>query len=104
MTGSSARQTQSFLMRRFKEAGIRLQTRFGQNFLIDLNLQENFPCQFLVALSPAHLKVGKFTNSEGFYDLMINIDKGKKIDYFIEQTKHYLELINRPELASSVMH
>ena len=33
-----ARQTQSFLMRRFEEAGIRPQTRHGQNFLIDLNL------------------------------------------------------------------
>lgn len=35
---SSARQTQSFLMRRFEEAGIRPETRHGQNFLIDLNL------------------------------------------------------------------
>ena len=35
---SSARQTQSFLIQRFEEAGIRPQTRHGQNFLIDLNL------------------------------------------------------------------
>jgi 16S rRNA (adenine1518-N6/adenine1519-N6)-dimethyltransferase len=34
----SARQTQSFLIERFREAGIRPQTRHGQNFLIDLNL------------------------------------------------------------------
>jgi len=39
MTGSSTNQTLSFLMRRFDEAGIRPHTRFGQNFLIDLNLQ-----------------------------------------------------------------
>jgi 16S rRNA (adenine1518-N6/adenine1519-N6)-dimethyltransferase len=32
-------QTQSFLMRRFAEAGIRPRTGRGQNFLIDLNLQ-----------------------------------------------------------------
>lgn len=38
-TGSSQNQTLSFLMRRFKEAGIRPHTRFGQNFLIDMNLQ-----------------------------------------------------------------
>ncbi|HUT11381.1 MAG TPA: 16S rRNA (adenine(1518)-N(6)/adenine(1519)-N(6))-dimethyltransferase RsmA [Thermoguttaceae bacterium] len=37
--GSSRNQTLSFLMRRFDEAGIRPYTRFGQNFLIDLNLQ-----------------------------------------------------------------
>jgi 16S rRNA (adenine1518-N6/adenine1519-N6)-dimethyltransferase len=32
------RQTRSFLLKRFEEAGIRPKTRFGQNFLIDLNL------------------------------------------------------------------
>lgn len=34
----AARQTQSFLRQRFEEAGIRPETRHGQNFLIDLNL------------------------------------------------------------------
>lgn len=33
-----ARQTISFLMRRFEETGIRPHNKFGQNFLIDLNL------------------------------------------------------------------
>ncbi len=37
---SSARQTQSFLIRRFAQVGIRPQTKHGQNFLIDLNLLE----------------------------------------------------------------
>jgi 16S rRNA (adenine1518-N6/adenine1519-N6)-dimethyltransferase len=32
------RQTLSFLMRRFREAGIQPRTQLGQNFLIDLNL------------------------------------------------------------------
>lgn len=35
---ASPRQTQSFLMRRFAEAGLHPQVRHGQNFLIDLNL------------------------------------------------------------------
>ena len=34
----SERQTTSYLIRRFAEAGIRPDTRHGQNFLIDLNL------------------------------------------------------------------
>ena len=38
-TGSSENQTLSFLKRRFREAGIRPHTKFGQNFLVDLNLQ-----------------------------------------------------------------
>jgi 16S rRNA (adenine1518-N6/adenine1519-N6)-dimethyltransferase len=35
---STSKQTLSFLMRRFEEAGIRPRTKLGQNFLIDLNL------------------------------------------------------------------
>ena len=35
---STPRQTLSFWMERFREAGIRPRTRFGQKFLIDLNL------------------------------------------------------------------
>jgi len=37
---ASRNQTLSFLRRRFREAGIHPRTRLGQNFLIDLNLQE----------------------------------------------------------------
>jgi 16S rRNA (adenine1518-N6/adenine1519-N6)-dimethyltransferase len=37
---SAPRQTQSYLIRRFAEAGLRPQVRHGQNFLIDLNLLE----------------------------------------------------------------
>jgi 16S rRNA (adenine1518-N6/adenine1519-N6)-dimethyltransferase len=36
----STGQTVSFLIRRFREAGIRPDTRHGQNFLVDLNLQD----------------------------------------------------------------
>ncbi len=46
--GSSNNQTFTFLTRRFEEAGIRPHTRFGQNFLIDLNLQR-------ILLDAAHL-------------------------------------------------
>ena len=35
---STTRQTATFIMRRFDEAGLRPDTRKGQNFLIDLNL------------------------------------------------------------------
>jgi len=39
MTRANRRQTLSYLIERFNEVGIRPQTRSGQNFLIDLNLQ-----------------------------------------------------------------
>ncbi len=74
------------------------------DILIDFSLQKNFPCKYIIALSQAHLKVGRYTGTEEFYDLMIHIDKGKRIDYFIEQVKHYLEVINRPELSSTMLY
>jgi 16S rRNA (adenine1518-N6/adenine1519-N6)-dimethyltransferase len=37
-TASTSKQTLTFLIRRFEEAGIRPRIKFGQNFLIDLNL------------------------------------------------------------------
>ena len=37
---SGSRQTKSFLIHRFREMGISPATRHGQNFLIDLNLQQ----------------------------------------------------------------
>jgi 16S rRNA (adenine1518-N6/adenine1519-N6)-dimethyltransferase len=36
---ASEKQTLSFLLRRFKQAGIELRTDLGQNFMIDMNLQ-----------------------------------------------------------------
>ncbi len=38
-TGSTDNQTLSFLKRRFEQIGIRPNTRHGQNFMIDMNLQ-----------------------------------------------------------------
>jgi len=39
MARANRRQTLSYLIQRFDEVGIRPQTRSGQNFLVDLNLQ-----------------------------------------------------------------
>ncbi len=36
---SSTHQTISFLKKRFEEAGVQLNKRHGQNFLVDMNLQ-----------------------------------------------------------------
>lgn len=53
-----ARQTQSFLMRRFEEAGIRPETRHGQNFLIDLNLLDLLLATADLGKSDVVLEVG----------------------------------------------
>jgi 16S rRNA (adenine1518-N6/adenine1519-N6)-dimethyltransferase len=59
----SARQTLSFLMRRFAEAGIHPRTRLGQNFLIDLNLVELLARTAELTPQDVVLEVGTGTGS-----------------------------------------
>ena len=60
---SSSRQTLSFLMRRFREAGIRPQTKFGQNFLIDLNLLDVLVDAAELTADDVVLEIGTGTGS-----------------------------------------
>lgn len=58
-----ARQTASYLIRKFKEAGIRPDTRHGQNFLIDLNLLKLLAETAEVGVNDVVLEVGTGTGS-----------------------------------------
>jgi len=60
---NSARQTLSFLLKRFKESGIRPRTKFGQNFLIDLNLLDVLLEAADVTRDDVVLEVGAGTGS-----------------------------------------
>jgi 16S rRNA (adenine1518-N6/adenine1519-N6)-dimethyltransferase len=57
------RQTRSFLMKRFEEAGINPKTRYGQNFLIDLNLVELLAVSAELSRDELALEVGGGTGS-----------------------------------------
>ena len=57
------RQTASFLMKRFREVGIRPVTRHGQNFLVDLNLLELLAGSASVSEQDVVLEVGTGTGS-----------------------------------------
>ena len=60
---SSRGQTVSFLMQRFKESGIRLDTRRGQNFLVDLNLLQLLADSASITARDVVLEVGTGTGS-----------------------------------------
>jgi len=62
-SGSPRNQTLSFLMRRFGEAGIRPRTKFGQNFLIDLNLVRLLVAAAELGPDDVVLEVGTGTGS-----------------------------------------
>lgn len=59
----AARQTLSFLMKRFEETGIRPHSKFGQNFLIDLNLLQVLIDAAAVTRDDVVLEVGTGTGS-----------------------------------------
>ncbi len=45
------------------------------DILIDLSLEKYYPLQYIVALSPAAFKVGKFSSDDKWLDLMIDMEK-----------------------------
>ena len=63
MTSPAERQTLSFLMRRFREAGVSARTQHGQNFLIDGNLQELIVRAADLSTDDLVLEVGTGTGS-----------------------------------------
>ena len=46
--------------------------------LFNLSLKELYPLQFILALSKAKLKVGKYSPSQKYLDIMIDIEKEKE--------------------------
>jgi 16S rRNA (adenine1518-N6/adenine1519-N6)-dimethyltransferase len=60
---TSSRQTLSFLLTRFAETGIRPHTKFGQNFLIDLNLLDVLLEAAAITRDDVVLEVGTGTGS-----------------------------------------
>jgi hypothetical protein len=66
----------------------------GKQFdiLIDLSLKESFPIQYIVAMSKAKMKAGKYLEQRSYYDLMIDIRKEPSLDYLIKQVVVYLTM------------
>ena len=65
------------------------------DILIDLRMKKFIPILFIVGLSRAHFKVGKFgAGYKEFYDLMIDVDENADLSFFIAQINHYLEMLN----------
>ena len=65
------------------------------DILIDLNVNNVYPIQYISGLSNAKLKVGNFDmKNMNYYDFMINVNDDFTVDNYIEQIKHYLNTIN----------
>ena len=73
------------------------------DILIDFSLDNDYLFNYIITLSLSRFKVGKFKEPNSHYDFMIKIKKEKDLKYFVEQARHYLEVINRPELSPNFM-
>ena len=81
----------------FKPQGRKVAGFISEPFdiLIDLRLNKSIPLLFIVGLSRAQFKVGRYGNNfKEFYDLMIDVEGEPELSYFIEQIKHYLTMLN----------
>ena len=64
------------------------------SILIDLNIDECFPIEYVSALSNAKFKVGaKGSYRDDVCDMVVDINQNKSMEYLIIQLKHYLKMI-----------
>lgn len=66
--------------------------------LIDVNLNNLLPLEYITALSVASLKVGLFNenNSISYFELMIEAGKKPVLNDYLDNVIYYLEMINKP--------
>ncbi|MFA6402532.1 MAG: hypothetical protein WCX31_13070 [Salinivirgaceae bacterium] len=62
------------------------------DILIDLGSYSYYPMQHLLNNSKATFKVGWYTDN-GPFDLMMNIDPKKGLDFYFTQVLHYLSIL-----------
>jgi hypothetical protein len=66
------------------------------DILIDINFKKLFSLQYISSLSNAGIKVGLYESEDGStpFDLMMEIKRPVKIDNYLNEVLHYLEMIN----------
>jgi hypothetical protein len=67
------------------------------DILLDLTNGDIFPIKTITTRSKALCKVGKYTKTNDFYDLMLDVKENCTLDYYIEQLRYYLTIINKKE-------
>jgi len=77
-----------------KEAETFINTMF--DILIDINFEKVFPIYYISSLSKANFKVGLYDTESGnsTFDLMIELKKPVRVDDYLSNVVHYLEMIN----------
>ena len=64
------------------------------DIIINLNIGECFPLQYISAISKAKYRVGQYDLKNSiYYDLMIHTPKNETLEHFIKETDFYLNKI-----------
>ncbi|MBE0654798.1 MAG: hypothetical protein IH594_13430 [Bacteroidales bacterium] len=64
------------------------------NILFDLSLKQYFTMHYISSLSAANFKVGRYTEDANDSDVMINVSKNPTLEYFTEQIRKYIAILN----------
>ena len=67
------------------------------DMLINCTITRYFPVEYISQLSVAKCKVGIMREGDLSYDLMIDIQKERTIEYFLKNIEKYLENIRYPQ-------
>jgi len=67
------------------------------DMLINCTVTQHFPVEYVSQLSVAKCKVGIMREGESCYDLMIDIQKNRTIEYFLKNLEKYLSNIRQPQ-------
>ena len=67
------------------------------DMLINCNIANYFPVEYISQLSVAKCKVGIMREDESYYDLMIDIQKNSTIEYFLKNLEIYLSNLRKPQ-------
>jgi hypothetical protein len=67
------------------------------DMLINCNIANYFPIEYMSQLSMAKCKVGIMREDESGYDLMIDIQKNQTIEYFLKNLEVYLTNLRHPQ-------
>jgi hypothetical protein len=65
------------------------------DILINFTVHQCLPLVYIAALSKAKFKIGKhFPKYEMYYDLLLDVEEGKSLKYFMRNVDVYLNMIN----------
>ena len=62
------------------------------DILVNLDTTQQFPLYVLSALADATFKIGCYTKTQSCYDLMMDVNISKPVDYILDQIYRYLDM------------